>query len=368
MMNLNNVKKFLKHESVFTISAILALTSMIAVSPCHEYLGYINYSVISMLFCLMVTVQGFSQAGVFRYISGKLISRFGSSRALSAILMLICFFMSMLITNDVALLTFIPLTMIIFKDSGKVLMRCCILETAAANLGSMLTPVGNPQNLFLYTHYNYSMLDFLCTMLPLTLISLVLLIISVAFIPSEKIEVSDNEYNFKYTSKTFMYTVILIVCLCTVCRVLDYRICLAFTIAVSLIFDRHILKKPDYVLLATFVCFFIFIGNVSSIESVRNIISSAISGRELLISCAFSQVISNVPCAVMISGFTDKANEILKGVNIGGLGTIIASLASLISYKFYAASKNADKKKYLTEFTVYNFAMLFLLMIFAWVI
>lgn len=368
MMNLNNVKKFLKHESVFTISAILALASMIAVPPCREYLGYINYSVISMLFCLMITVQGFSQAGIFRYISGKLISRFGSSRALSAILVLICFFMSMLITNDVALLTFIPLTMIIFKGSGKVLMRCCILETAAANLGSMLTPVGNPQNLFLYTHYNYSMLDFLCTMLPLTLLSLVLLIISIVFIPSEKIEVSDTKYSFKFTYKIFMYSVILIICLCTVCHVLDYRICLAFTIAVSLIFDRHILKKPDYVLLATFVCFFIFIGNISSIEAIRNVIRSVINGREMLVSCAFSQVISNVPCAVMISGFTDKADEILKGVNIGGLGTIIASLASLISYKFYAASKNANKKRYLAEFTVYNFAMLFLLMFFAWVI
>lgn len=352
------MKKFIKKEFVLCIAFTLALMSTFITPPSKAYFEYIDYSVISLLFCLMVTVQGFSKVGVFGYFSNTLTKKFTNTRSLSAVLMLLCFFMSMFITNDVALLTFVPLTISLFKDKKKVLMRSIILETAAANLGSMATPIGNPQNLFIYSHYNYTLTTFCKVMLPVCAVSLLILLFSLIFVPSEKMNQQNDDVSFKCNKHLVVYSVIFIMCLCTVARIFDYRICLIVTIIAVAIFDIKILKKPDYALLATFISFFLFVGNVSSVDYIQNFLNSIVTGRELIVACGFSQVISNVPCAIMISGFTDKADAVLMGVNIGGMGTLIASLASLISYKLYANSVNAQKGKYFVEFTVYNFAVL----------
>lgn len=362
---MKKVIKFLKAETVLCIAFLLALLSVFITPPSMAYFDYIDYSVIATLFCLMVTVQGFAKTGLFDFLSKKLTGRFASSRALSAALTLLCFFMAMLITNDVALLTFVPLTLALFNGREKILIRCIILETAAANLGSMATPIGNPQNLFIYNNYSYSLGEFFAVMLPISIVSLVILMLSLLFIPNEKVAHGDNSAKFKPARNFFVYLVIFAVCISSVARFLDYRICLLITLIAVLIFDRKILAKPDYALLATFVCFFIFVGNISAVPAVSEFISGILDGREMLVSCLLSQVISNVPCAIMLSGFisAENANSLLIGVNIGGMGTLIASLASLISFKLYSRSENAKKGRFFAEFTVYNFAVLAVLML-----
>lgn len=359
---------FLKNEIVLCVSFVLAVISMFIIPPNIGYLEYVDYSVIAILFCLMVTIQGFSKLGVFGFISEKLTASFSNSRSLSAALTLLCFFMAMVITNDVALLTFVPLTLMLFKGRDKVLIRCIILETAAANLGSMVTPIGNPQNLYIYSAYNLSVTDFFKIMLPISGISLVLIIFSLFIIPSENIEANDAKTKFCFSRNFFVYAVIFAICLCTVAKIIDYRICFIITLAAALIFDFRILAKPDYSLLATFVCFFIFVGNISAIPTVSDFINSILDGKELVVACLLSQIISNVPCALMLSGFTDNAKQLLLGVNIGGMGTLIASLASLISFKLYAISSNAKKGRYFAEFSIYNFTFLAVLLITAFLI
>lgn len=357
---MKKVKDFLKAETVLCIAFVLAAASMFITPPSAEYFGYIDYSVIAVLFCLMVTVQGFVKTGLFDYLSKKLTGRFKSSRGLSAALALLCFFSAMLITNDVALLTFVPLTLALFSGREKILIRCIILETAAANLGSMTTPIGNPQNLCIYTKYTYSLGDFFMTMLPISLLSLIIIMLSLIFIPNENVTHGEATAKFSPTRNFFLYAVIFAVCVSSVARFLDYRICLLITLIAVLIFDRKILAKPDYSLLATFVCFFIFVGNVSAVPAVKEFISGILNGREMLVSCGLSQIISNVPCAIMLSGVVEaqNADALLIGVNIGGMGTLIASLASLISFKLYSRSEKAKKGRFFAEFTVYNFAFL----------
>lgn len=365
---MSKIVRFLKNEVVLCVSFVLAVISMFIIPPNVGYLKYVDYSVIAILFCLMVTIQGLNKLGVFEVISQKLTSHFSSTRSLSAVLVLLCFFMAMLITNDVALLTFVPLTLMLFKGRDKVLIRCIVLETAAANLGSMVTPIGNPQNLYIYSAYEMAITDFFKTMLPISTISLTLILLSLFLIPSQKIEKQSGKAKFSLSRNLFVYIAIFILCICTVAKFVDYRICLAITLLAAVIFDIKVLAKPDYSLLATFVCFFIFVGNISNIPAVSTAIGSILSGKELIIGALLSQVISNVPCALMLSGFTDNAKQLLLGVNIGGMGTLIASLASLISFKLYAVSENAKKGRYFAEFTIYNFAFLIILMVTAFLI
>ena len=356
---------FIKREAVLCISLAAALISMIFVPPNEGYLGYIDWSVLGLLFCLMTAVQGFSAVGAFRKLSGALARSFRNTRTLGALLSLMCFFLSMLVTNDVALLTVVPLTLMLFREHKLAMIRIIILETAAANLGSMATPVGNPQNLFIYSHYQMPLGEFFSTMLPPTVASLVLLAASVILIPSERVTadsgISAEKPDITPTKlrlQTAAYCGMAAVCLLTVARVLDWRICFGIVLALALASDFRVLSRVDYSLLGTFICFFIFVGNISNIPLIKSVISGLVSGREMLVGAALSQVISNVPCAVMLSGFTENARELLLGVDLGGLGTMIASLASLISFKLYNNSEGAKKGRYFAEFTVYNFALL----------
>lgn len=370
-MGIQIIKKltgFIKREAVLCISLAAALISMIFVPPNEGYLGYIDWSVLGLLFCLMTAVQGFAGIGAFRKLSGALTRSFRNTRTLGALLALMCFFLSMLVTNDVALLTAVPLTLMLFRGRERVKIRTIILETAAANLGSMATPMGNPQNLYIYTHYNMPLGEFFSAMLPPTVMSLVLLAASVPLIPSERLE-ADNAAApekaavtaGKLRFRTVVCCVMAAVCLLTVARVLDWRICLGAVLVLALISEPKVLCRVDYSLLGTFVCFFVFVGNISNIPLINSVIGGMVSGREMLVGAALSQVISNVPCAVMLSGFTDNARQLLLGVDIGGLGTLIASLASLISFKLYINSEGAAKGRYFAEFTVYNFALLILI-------
>lgn len=365
---LNKVKHFIIRDTVLFISGSAAVISMFFVSPSMNYLHYIDFRVLGLLFCLMSVVAGFNKTGVFLLLSEKILMKVANIRSLSFILILLCFFSSMWITNDVALITFVPFAILILTMTGQSrhIILIVVLQTIAANLGSMLTPVGNPQNLYLYSNYNVSFKEFILITFPLTAISFLLLCASVFLIKKEHLSftVSSKEKTDKHNSYTLvLYSFLFLVCLACVLRFIDYQITLVIVLICILIFDPDVLKKADYSLLLTFVCFFVFVGNIGNIAMVRNFLASLLKEKEFLISVLASQIISNVPTAVLLSAFTQNYKALILGTNLGGLGTLVASLASLISYKFYCKTENAKPLKYLGIFTIYNAGFLMILSI-----
>ena len=244
----------------------------------------------------------------------------------------------------------------------KLYIPVIVLQTIAANLGSMFTPVGNPQNLYLYTAFSISMTDFLKVMLPLTSLSLLLMILAVILLPNQALTIEKTKKAaITSKSKCMIYFSLFLVCLLCVVHIISFQWMLVIAAAVVILTDRALFKNVDYSLLLTFVCFFIFIGNMEQIPAIADSLHRLIAGRELFLGILLSQCISNVPAAMLLSGFTTKTVPLLYGVNIGGLGTLIASLASLISYRYYANIENAKKGKYMKTFTLYNVVFLILL-------
>lgn len=355
---------FLKKETVLCIAAVLALGSMFAVPPDTGYLEYPDFRVLALLFCLMLVVAGLQSVGLFRYVGYRLLKEIHTARQLNFLLVALCFFTSMLITNDVALLTFVPFAIMALNMAGqkRFLIPVVALQTVAANLGSMLTPVGNPQNLYLYTRFDLNMGTFLGDMLPLALLSLLLLAAAVFMLGSDELENRDPAIIAAPEKKRLLlYLVLFLVCLTCVLRLLSWEAMLGILVLTVLLFDKKLFRSVDYFLLLTFVCFFLFIGNMGRIPAVSDFLRTFIEGRELPVAAALSQIISNVPAAILLSGFTENVRPLLYGVNIGGLGTLIASLASVISYRLYGNSPEASKGAYLKTFTFYNVVFLVIL-------
>lgn len=358
---LTKLVKFFKKETVLCIAALLSVISAFFVPPSAEYLEYMDWRVLALLLGLMLVVAGLQSIGLFRYLGLKLLERIRTTRQLCLLLVGLCFFSAMLITNDVALITFVPFAVMILGLAGqsRLLIPVVVLQTIAANLGSMLTPIGNPQNLYLYSTYSIPMGTFLLDMLPLTLLSMVLLIISVFLLPKAEISVTVPEKPAAPPKgKLILYLVLFLVALSCVIRLLSWPVMLVVLCLGMLIIDRKLFKAVDYFLLLTFMCFFLFIGNIERIPAVSELLQTFIQGRELILSILLSQFISNVPAAILLSGFTDAARPLLYGINIGGLGTLIASLASVISYRAYGESENAAKGTYIKTFTLYSLAFL----------
>lgn len=360
---MKKILKFIKAQPMLVIAFAATLVTMFIIPPDAEYLGYCNRTVLIQLFCLMAAVSGFRSIGLFEKATAILLKRAGTVRRLGIILTLICFFTSMLLTNDVALITFVPLTLLVYNyiPDEKSRIFTIVLETAAANLGSMVTPFGNPQNLYLYDMYKLSVGDFFGTMLPVGIISLILLMLLCLILPKEKCAAKITEQQKISGLKCTAYIALFLICLMTVFRVIPDWVCLIAAIIISSILNWRLILKVDYCLLATFVCFFVFVGNIARIEAVREFFAGILASREVLISILLSQVISNVPAAVMLSEFTENGKALLLGVNLGGLGTIIASLASLISFQYYRSSKGARSGRYLLVFTAVNFGLLIIL-------
>lgn len=357
---MKKVISFIKSNTVLIIALLAALISMIFVPPSAAYLGYIDMSVIILLFCLMGTVAGFRSLGVFDAISTALLSKTNSARIIAFILMNLCFFLSMLVTNDVALITFVPLTLGLYAGSGMTLqlIMTIVIETAAANLGSMMTPIGNPQNLFLYKHYNMSAESFLAGVFVLGIIGYAVLCLSIMLVKKGEVASKKERRSFRAGPRFLLYMAVFVLCVLSVAGLVSEYICLIATVAVMLLADYMLFAKIDYSLLLTFVCFFVFVGNIGSIEAVKDFVAELLIGKELIVSAMLSQVISNVPAAAMLADFTENSMQLLRGVNIGGLGTPIASLASLISYRFYASSEGAKKGRYMLVFLAVNFVLL----------
>lgn len=373
------VKDFFKKETVCCIAFLLAVVSMFFIPPSENYFSYIDFRVLALLFSLMAVVRGFSSIGVFTRLGTLLLTHVNSLRMLSALFIFLCFFFSMLITNDVALITFVPFTILVLSmaEQKKFLIPVIVLETIAANLGSMLTPLGNPQNLYLYTISGLSLWDFIRIMLPYSFVSAILLLIFILFLPKDTVSTataanttnSTNTVTASNTSNVIceavkarknsrilfaFYLILFLLCLLTVLHILPYQILFFLVLTGFLLLDYRVLKDVDYFLLLTFLCFFIFIGNMKQISLVHELISKLLVHHEVLMGIGASQIISNVPAAILLSGFTDDYSALLIGVNLGGLGTLIASLASLISFKFYTHSNGSDTRRFLGIFTLYN--------------
>lgn len=361
---LTKVGSFVRREAVLVISLACALLSMLAVPPDAAYAGYIDLRVLCLLFCLMAVVAGLQQCGLFTVLAQRLLTGRKQLRLLYLALVLLPFFCSMLITNDVALITFVPFTVLVLShiDRMDALIRVVVLQTLAANLGSMATPVGNPQNLFLCSYYGLGFGAFLRVVLPLTLVSLLALSAAALWTRGETIEITFPQREQIRQPRLFALLCLLFaLCLLSVVHVLHYGIVTAAVALSLLLFARGLFARVDYALLLTFVGFFIFAGNIGRIEAVRNVLELLLERSAYWTSVLASQVISNVPAAVLLSGFTDNWSALLAGVDVGRLGTPIASLASLISLKLYLRAENASLPRYLSVFTLANIAGLVLL-------
>ena len=364
---LQRIKNFIAKETVLCIAALCAVASMFAVPPDREYLHYIDFRVLCLLFCLMAVVAGLKSIGLFHWLTYQLLHRIHSGRILGVTLVMLPFFSSMFVTNDVALIIFVPFTLMLLQQlgCGKSIIPVTVFQTIAANLGSMATPVGNPQNLYLYAFYNLSITDFFSVTLPLTVFSLVALAAASLpllprQLPSQKLE----EAAISSTVKLLIYLALFVLCLLTVFRVLPYPVTTAVTVAVLVLTERKLLKEIDYMLLLTFVCFFTVSENLGRVDSVRTFLQQLLGTSTLLTAVGTSQIISNVPAAVVLSGFTDRWQQLLAGVNIGGLGTPIASLASLITMKFYMRWPGARVLRFVGFFLAANILALALLLAF----
>lgn len=368
---MQRIKAFFQKEVVLSVALLLAIISMFFVTPDKAYLEYIDFRTLGILFCLMVVMAGFQEVGVFQRIGWLLVEKVKSSTQLMLILIGLCFFSSMLITNDVALITFVPFTFVVFGILGEKKERAHLipligLETIAANLGSMLTPIGNPQNLYLYGKSGLGLMEFIGMMLPYTTLSFVLLVgMSILYGRKDKegIQIEKKVISLKEKRVAIVrYVVLFLLSLCCVANLLPFQVVLGVILVTTLIMDRSLLKKVDYSLLLTFVGFFVFIGNMGRVEAFHQLLSKIVSGNEVITAVLSSQVISNVPAALLLSGFTEDYCGLVVGTNLGGLGTLIASMASLISYKYIAGNGKCKKSTYLFFFTWTNLLFLAILL------
>lgn len=409
-----NVREIVRKDPVLVVAIVLAIISCAAVPPDAAYAEYVDLRTIGMLFSLMTIMAGLSRLGMFRIACRHLLSAVRGPRRLALALTLLAFFSSMLITNDVALVTFVPFALLALRtlDSPRHACFTVVMMTIAANLGSMLTPIGNPQNLYLYSTSHMALTDFLLLMLPYAAAALVLLVGAIAFfgrIPEHAKEKAarsvdagnpasssedgsadspatcgeaDNAASAADANETpqlasdaddpapsplrvLPWAALFVLALLSVAHILPYQAIVAVTIVVALAADRRALLHVDYALLFTFIAFFVFVGNVGRIEVVSAALAQLIDGHELAVSVIASQVLSNVPAAILLSGFTSNFAALIVGTNLGGLGTLIASMASLISYKQVALVLPREKGRYFMLFTVWNIAFLAVLAVLA---
>ena len=350
-----------KKEIVFCVTFLLALISAFFVKPDAKYISYIDFGTLLTLFSLMAVVAGWRRTGLFDALGKTVCRKVHGQRALCLTLVLLCFFTSMVITNDVALLTFVPFAVVLLsKTDSFVLLYTVVLQTLAANLGSMITPIGNPQNIFLFSKMQLGTVQFMKILFPYTLLSLVLLILSTLIIKNEKIQIERQENETSKSGckgKNILYTVLFILCLLSVVNVIPKWAASVLVALCVLVSDRKIFCNIDFMLLLTFTAFFIFTGNIARLESVDSFLKRITGGNEFAISLAFSQVISNVPATLLLHPFAQDTKELLLGVDIGGLGTPVASLASLISLKLYTQEKGGTAK-FLAVFTLMNIIFL----------
>lgn len=343
--------EFLKKECVLVIAVTLAILSSFISMP---KMSYIDFKVLILLFNLMVVVAAFKELKVLDSIAIGLLKKCNTYTSISLALVFITFISSMIVTNDVALITFVPLSIVIARKANINVLKIVVFQTLAANLGSSFTPMGNPQNLFIYSFYNLSPIDFFKITLPIVVLAVLFLVLLV--FKDKKMNLSLDLEDVKIDNKkdVYLFGGLFLIILLSVFHVIDYKVTFLITVIMVLILNKKLFSQVDYSLLITFIGFFIFVGNISTMDVVKNFMEGILNSPKstFLASVLSSQVISNVPATMLLSGFTDHFKELLLGVNIGGMGTLIASLASVISYKIYASEFGNDN--YMKSFTFYN--------------
>lgn len=348
---------FAKANAVVIIAALAAVVTSLIVPPDREYLGYFDFKTLTCLFCVLAVVCALRNIRFFYTLAKAIIRKFKNAKLTVLALVYITFIGSMLIANDMALLTFLPLGYFVLHTTGKekYMAFTYIMQNVAANLGGMLTPFGNPQNLYLYTKFEIPDGEFVSIMFPPFIVAISLItVLCLVFVKSEPLEIEEKAAELP-KARVAVYLLLFALSILIVFRAVPFIIGL-IVIPVSLIFlDREALKQVDYGLLLTFVFFFIFSGNMARIDVIRTFFSALLEKNTLIFSALSCQVISNVPSAILLSQFTQNYRELLLGVNIGGVGTLIASLASLITFKEYTKDQPGHTLRYILKFTAFNF-------------
>ena len=357
---------FIRKNLVMVIALVAAVITCFFVPPDKAYLDYFDFKTLTCLFCVLAVVCALKNINFFYMLAQRIVRIFKNARMAVLALVYITFLGSMLIANDMALLTFLPLGLFVLSSTGKTryMAFTFIMQNIAANLGGMLTPFGNPQNLYLYTKFNIPNGEFMSIMAPPFVLAVVLITLCcLIFVKAEPLALPDQKMSVP-AGRTAIYMALFALAIAIVFRGIPYWIGLIIIPAVLIFMDRQALKMVDYPLLFTFVFFFVFSGNMARIPAIRSIFSFLMEKNTFLFSVASCQVISNVPSAILLSQFTANYRDLLLGVNIGGVGTLIASLASLITFREYTKQNKGKTLYYVLLFTAFNFAFLAILAVF----
>ncbi len=359
---IHGVTAFIKRNAVLCIAILAAVITSFFVPPDVEYLNYFDYKTLTCLFCVLAVVCALKNVKFFTVLATQIVKIFKTTRSSILALIYVTFIGSMFIANDMALLTFLPLGYFILTSTGKQNLTAFtfIMQNIAANLGGMLTPFGNPQNLYLYSKFAIPTGEFTLIMLPPFILAVLLITICCLFVKNEPLVVSSEKARLPLF-KTTIYLLLFALSIIIVFRLIPYQIGLVIIPLTLLFMDKKALKQVDYGLLFTFVAFFIFSGNMSRITAIKQVFELLMSKNPLLFSVLCCQVISNVPSAILLSQFTTNYVPLLIGVNIGGCGTLISSLASLITFKEFTAKYPEKTKRYLLLFSLFNFGFLIIL-------
>lgn len=354
------VLKFIKKHTVFCIAAFAAVITCFLVPPDAEYITYLDFNTLVCLFLTLAVVCALRNIKFFTIIARRLVQITGNLRSLFLMLIIITFLGSMLIANDMALITFLPLGYFALSVTKKenYMAYLFILQNISANLGGMLTPFGNPQNLYLYSFFEIPTGEFCLIMLPPFILAVSLLCIACLFVKPKKLNIEEDFPEKLNKKRTALYSCLFLISLLVVFRVIPALPALIAITIILFIADRDALYMVDYPLLGTFFFFFIFAGNLARVDAVNAFFSALLEKDTLLVSLLSCQVISNVPSAILLSRFTEDYHSLLLGVNIGGTGTLIASLASLITFSEYRVLYPGHTKRYLFLFTLINFLFL----------
>lgn len=354
--------KFIKNNIVAVIAAVCAVVTCFFVPPDMEYIGYFDFKTLACLFCTLAVVCALKRINFFYIMARKIIKFFKNTKMAILALVYITFIGSMLLANDMALLTFLPLGFMVLSTTGKTKYMAVtfILQNIAANLGGMLTPFGNPQNLFLYTRFSIPTGEFMSIMAPPFVVAVAMITICCLFIKKEELEIDDIQIILDPV-KTISYLILFALSIMIVFRTVPYIIGTVIVVVSLFFLDKKSFKDVDYGLLLTFAFFFVFSGNMARIDAVKNVFAFLLGKSTLLFSAISCQFISNVPSAILLSQFTDNYRELLYGVNIGGTGTLIASLASLITFGEYTKHNKGKTLYYIALFSAFNFAFLIIL-------
>ncbi len=359
------ILNFIRSEIVLSIAIVLTIVTCFFVPVDKEYINYFDYDTLICLFCMLAVVAGLKSTNIFELVSRKMIGLFHTRRAVIYVLVFGTFFLDMIVANDMSLITFLPLTYIVLHSTqnDKYLAFTFIMQTIAANMGGMITPYGNPQNLYLYSYYHIQTTEFFSILLLQSITVAILLYICCAFVKNEPLKLKTNSKIIISKKMLYMYSILFALVILTIFRVIPYLVTLAIVIITVLIFDRKRFKQVDYALIATFFVFFIFSGNIARITVIKDFISKFVVKNTLLAGILSCQLISNVPTAIFLSKFTSNYRELLISVNIGSLGILISSLASLITLKEFLKHQPKGFWKYLIKFTLFNTMFLLVLLI-----